>query len=128
MMITTLLLALALGQSGKDDVLWVEGEAAKTRQVAPPHSWYNSIKKDLLSGGDWVSNFSDKDGLVGYEVQVPKAGTYALWVRANPIGAALAWKIGAKSISPVPGTRCSWTPRRASSTWTLRSEEANSAR
>ena len=102
MMITTLLLALALGQSGKDDVLWVEGEAAKTRQVAPPHSWYNSIKKDLLSGGDWVSNFSDKDGLVGYEVQVPKAATYTLWVRANPIGAALAWKIGDGPWKEVP--------------------------
>lgn len=90
-MMITLLLALALGN---DDLLWIEGEAPKTKEVGPPHGWYNSIKKDLLSGGDWISNFSGKDGLVTYDVAVKKAGSYTLWVRANPIGAALAWKLG----------------------------------
>lgn len=86
--------AALLGTPGDDDLIWIEGEAPKTKDVAPPHSWYNSVKKDLLSGGDWISNFSNKDGLATYDVPVKKAGTYTLWVRANPIGAALAWRLG----------------------------------
>ena len=93
-MLSLLLAAtLALSPAGDDDLIWVEGEAAKTKDVGPLHGWYNSIKKDLLSGGDWVSNFSGKDGLVTYDVEVKKSATYTLWVRANPIGAALAWKV-----------------------------------
>jgi hypothetical protein len=79
---------------GDDDLIWIEGEAAKTKDVSPPHGWYNSIKKDLLSGKEWLSNFGDKDGLATYDVPVRKAGTYTLWVRANPIAAALSWKLG----------------------------------
>jgi hypothetical protein len=79
---------------GDGDLIWIEGEATKTREVGPPHSWYNSIKKELLSGGDWVSNYGDKDGIVTYDVPVRTAGTYTLWVRANPVAAALAWKLG----------------------------------
>ena len=93
----TLLLAALLASPvpiGDDDLIWVEGEAAKTREVSPRHSWYNSIKKDLLSGGDWLSNYGDKDGLATYDIAVAKAGTYTLWVRANPIGSALSWKLG----------------------------------
>jgi len=79
---------------GDDDLIWIEGEAPKTKEVSPVHGWYNDIKKDLLSGGDWLSNFGDKDGFATYDVPVKKAGTYTLWVRANPIGSALAWRIG----------------------------------
>jgi hypothetical protein len=94
MMLSLLIAALFALPPGDDDLIWVEGEAAKTKEISPPHSWYNSIKKDLLSGGDWVSNFGDKDGVVTYDVPVKKAGSYTLWVRANNIAAALAWKIG----------------------------------
>lgn len=79
---------------GDDDLIWIEGESAKTREVGPPHNWYNSVKKELLSGGDWLTNFSDKDGLAAYDVPVRKAGAFTLWVRANPIAAALAWRLG----------------------------------
>jgi hypothetical protein len=93
----TLLLASLLAMTagpGDDDLIWIEGEAAKTKEVSPVHGWYNSIKKDLLSGGDWLSNFGDKDGFATYDLPVKKAGTYTLWVRANPIGSALAWRLG----------------------------------
>ncbi|HLY08794.1 MAG TPA: hypothetical protein VKW04_05725 [Planctomycetota bacterium] len=92
-MLMAALLALA-APPGDDDLIWVEGEAAKTKDVSPVHGWYNNIKKDLLSGGDWLSNFGGKDGLATYDVPVKKAGVYTLWVRANPIGAALAWRLG----------------------------------
>jgi hypothetical protein len=87
------LMALAT-PPGDDDLIWIEGEAAKTKEVSGPHPWYNSVKKELLSGGDWISNYGDKDGLATYDVPVKKAGTYTMWVRANPVGAALAWKLG----------------------------------
>ncbi|HVR83863.1 MAG TPA: hypothetical protein VMU54_06085, partial [Planctomycetota bacterium] len=77
-----------------DDLIWVEGEAATTKDVSPPNAWYNSIKTELLSGGAWLSNFGNKDGTATYEVPVKKAGTYTMWVRANPIAAALSWRLG----------------------------------
>ena len=93
---TALLIAAIFSLSpGDDDLIWIEGEAARTREVSPKHSWYNSIKTELLSGGDWISNYGDKDGIVVYDVPVKSGGTYTLWVRANPVaGAALAWKLG----------------------------------
>jgi hypothetical protein len=78
-MLSLLLAAtLALSAAGDDDLLWVEGEAAKTKDVGPLHGWYNSIKKDLLSGGDWVSNYSGKDGLVTYEVESRRPPSHPL--------------------------------------------------
>ena len=40
--------------------------------------WYDQVKKDQLSGGDWISNWSDdKDGVADYTIQVPATATYA---------------------------------------------------
>ena len=47
-----------------------------------------------LSEGGWVSNFSDKaDGVASYSLNVPSDGEYALWVRANVIGALLSYQL-----------------------------------
>ena len=74
-----------------DDFVWVEGEAATSKAVAP-HGWYSdAVKKDQLSGSDWISNFTDKaDGLASYDLTIPADGDYTLWVRANVVGAALS--------------------------------------
>ena len=106
----SLLLAATLGFAapGDDDLIWIEGEAAKTKDVSPPHGWYTSVKKDMLSGGEFLSNYGAKDGLATYDVPVKKAGTYTLWVRANPIGAALSWRLGEGD----------WKGSRPASTWT----------
>ena len=90
-----LVLALTLCNSvapAADDLIWIEGESAKTRTVSP-HSWYESIKKNKLSGGAWVYNFGKADGLVDYEFQAPAPGDYTFWVRANPIGSKLSYKL-----------------------------------
>ena len=52
---------LALGVlPAADDYVWVEGEAAASKSVQP-HNWYSeAVKKDQLSGGAWITNFSDK--------------------------------------------------------------------
>ena len=52
--------------------------------VHASHGWYSdAVKKDQLSGGDWVSNFGNADGVAGYDLTIAKDGEYTLWVRAN---------------------------------------------
>ncbi len=76
-----------------DDFVWVEGEAA-TMKTVQPHGWYSdAVKKDQLSGSAWISNFGNQDGLATYDLTVPTDGDYTLWVRANVIGAALAYQL-----------------------------------
>ena len=76
-----------------DDLVWMEGEAATSKTVAR-HGWYSdAVKKDQLSGGDWVSNFGNADGLASYDLTIAKDGEYTLWVRANVTGAALSYQL-----------------------------------
>ncbi len=92
------LLALAMPtlSAADDGMVWCEGEAATSSTMAP-HNWYSGmVHKDQLSGGEWISNFStNADGLATYELTIPQDGDYTFWVRANPIAAALAYRIGA---------------------------------
>ena len=74
--------------------IWIEGESAK-RTDAKKHPWYGGqVKKDLLSGGDFVSNFGGKKpGESVVEFDVPVAGDYTFWMRVNPVGARLSVEI-----------------------------------
>jgi len=79
---------------GTEEYVWVEGESAASK-VVQRHNWYSdAVKKDQLSGGEWISNYGDHDGVASYDLAVPADGDYTLWVRANVIGAALAFEIG----------------------------------
>jgi hypothetical protein len=92
--LTALLASLSLRVGAAEgDYIWVEGESATKKQLSS-NSWYESVKKGQLSGGDWVANWGATPGLVDYSVDSPKDGEYTLWVRANWIGAALAFKVG----------------------------------
>ncbi len=69
-----------------EDCIWIEGESAKSSQLTP-HNWYDSVKKNMLSGGAWASNFNkDREGWAEYEFEAPAEGEYLLYMRANPIG------------------------------------------
>ncbi len=82
-----LLGAPAAAVSGPDDEsVWVEGESASARQVTA-NGWYDSVRKEQLSGGGWLSHFGSADGTAQYDLIIPKDGDYAFWVRANPTGA-----------------------------------------
>lgn len=94
------LLLLLLGLFGvtlraADQLVWVEGEDTAERKVQV-NGWYDGmIKRDALSGGNWVTNFGNADGEVTYKITIPADGTYHFWVRANPVaGAALAYQLG----------------------------------
>lgn len=82
------LLALSvLPVMAAEDCIWIEGESAKASQLSP-HSWYDSVKKNMLSGGAWASNFNkEREGWAEYEFEAPDEGEYFFYVRANPVGA-----------------------------------------
>ncbi len=89
------LVALFLCGVVRAESVWVEGEDAVRRSVHP-HSWYDSVKKEELSGGAWLSNFVKGEGKVGtaeYEVMVSAPGRYAFWLRANPTQSRLSVKM-----------------------------------
>jgi len=91
--------ALLAGLAHADDI-WLEGEAPAHTDIKP-HPWYSgAVNKALLSGGDFLANFSPQEGHADYAFTVKNAGSYTFWLRANPIGAPLldyqlnngAWK------------------------------------
>lgn len=79
--------------STQASTLWVEGEAPAANTMHRHPWWFDQVKKDLLSGGDWISNFAKQEGTADYKVQVAEAGDYTLWLRANPVGSKLAWAL-----------------------------------
>jgi hypothetical protein len=74
--------------------IWVEGEKPVKSTMNRHPWWYDQVKKDQFSGGDFISNFNkDKVGEAEYAVEAPEAGKYEFWVRANPLMAKLSYKL-----------------------------------
>jgi hypothetical protein len=74
--------------------LWQEGEQSSANTMHR-HPWFDQVKKDLLSGGEWISNFAKEEGTADYKLNVTEAGEYTLWLRANPTGTVLSWALDA---------------------------------
>lgn len=75
------------------DAIWIEGEGA-TRSNVTPHNWYNSVKKDVLSGEEWLSHFDPgKAGTAEFDFNVVEADEFTFWIRANPIQARLSYRL-----------------------------------
>ena len=55
--------------------------------------WYDKVKSGQLSGGDLISNWSDKPGEATYAFRAPASREYIFWVRANPVGTRLSCKL-----------------------------------
>ena len=88
-----LLAALAAGRPARATWIWVEGEKP-TRSTMHRHPyWYDQVKRDQLSGGNLISNFHDQPGEAAYRFNVPSAGEYDFWVRANPVQAKLSYRL-----------------------------------
>ena len=83
--------------------IWIEAESAKF-STAEKHPWYHGeVKRDLLSGGDFVSNFGGKTvPEIAFEFDAPEAGEYTFLMRVNTIQAKLSVELnggGKKEIS-----------------------------
>ncbi|HSI82660.1 MAG: hypothetical protein ACAI35_19585 [Candidatus Methylacidiphilales bacterium] len=84
---------MAPALSARADWIWVEGEKPVSQQVVR-HPWYSDVKRDQLSGGDFVAHFDKgREGEAAYEFDAPKGGDYDLWVRANTTAVKLSYEL-----------------------------------
>ncbi len=87
------------------DYLWIEGESAASQNMVR-HNWYDSVKKNQLSGGEWLSHFGRNAAEAAYRLEIPKEANYAFWVRANPVaGPLLSCRIGDGAYVPIDLSR-----------------------
>ena len=88
------LMLSALAGAAEKDWVWIEGEAATDAKVSRGTFWYDKVKKEVFSGNDFISNWTDKSaGELTYKFQAPGAGEHVFWVRANPTGARLSYSV-----------------------------------
>ncbi|MDB6136475.1 MAG: Endo-beta-mannanase [Verrucomicrobiales bacterium] len=88
-----LCLSLAASTFSSAETVWVEAESAVNPRMAK-HPWYgNQVKKDRLSGGEWLSNFGDEPGSAECVAELPADGTWTLWLRANPVASGMEVRV-----------------------------------
>ena len=91
--VTALLLLAAQAATKAAETIWVEGEKPE-QSTMNRHPWYDQVKRDQLSGGDFASNFSEQQaGEAEYAFAASKAGEFEFWVRANPVRAKLSYQL-----------------------------------
>lgn len=101
--LTVLITHFAIGglAFAADDFIWVEGESAISNSMTG-HGWYDSVKKTELSAGNWLSNFrGGEQPVASYEIDAVEAGAHELWVRANPIQAAMSIRVNGGVWEPI---------------------------
>lgn len=86
--------------------IWIEGEDALSTNLKP-HNWYSGmVKKDALSGGEFLSSFDGPpDASAAWDVEAAKAGDYTLWLRMNPVQAKASWRLDGGAWQGVPFDR-----------------------
>lgn len=74
--------------------IWIEGEDAVSHTMKR-HNWYDSVNKEALSSGEWLSHFQAGTAPEAlFNLQVPQTAAYTLWIRANSVaGPRLSYKM-----------------------------------
>ena len=85
--------AMAATEADPKDAIWIEGEAPASSQVQRAPWWYDQVKKDVLSGNDFISNYGTLEGMAVYDFEVQEADTFTFWLRANPHDPKLSWQL-----------------------------------
>lgn len=76
------------------DTIWIEGESPQSQTMTRHPWWYDKVKSDQLSGGDFISNWTDKQpGEATYAFRASADGEYVFWVRANPAATELSYQL-----------------------------------
>ncbi len=82
--------------------IWIEGENPTVNKMNRHPWWYDQVKHDQLSGGDFISNWNkDKPGEAEYPFTAAKAGEYEFWVRANPVQSKLTYALNGGPETPI---------------------------
>ncbi len=74
--------------------IWIEGENPSSSNVIK-HKWYDAGNRELMSGNDWITHYSDDDttaGTVTYTFKC-KGASYRFWLRANVAGTKPFYRI-----------------------------------
>jgi len=72
-----------IAQAG--DYIWIEGENS-TSHTMRRHNWYDSVAKESLSGGEWLSHYSGGDPPEAeFHFDVPLTVEHFFWIRANSV-------------------------------------------
>ena len=89
----TAVLLLVFSTVARAESIWIEGEDAADKQITA-HSWYDSVKKEVLSNRAWAGHFNrDKQGFLTYEFRAATDGSYRLWLRANHVKSSLSYRL-----------------------------------
>jgi hypothetical protein len=84
------------------ETLWIEGEKPTKSTMNRHPWWYDQVKKDKLSGGDWISNFDQKKaGEAEYAISAADAGRFEFWIHANPTLAKLSYRLNGGEWQPI---------------------------
>lgn len=76
------------------DYIWIEGESPKSHSMTRHPWWYDKVKKGQLSGGDFLSNWTDKQpGEATYVFNSSASKKFIFWVRANPVSTKLSYAL-----------------------------------
>ena len=64
--------------------------------------WYDQVKREHFSGGDFISNFhKEKPGTAEYRFEVAEPGNFEFWVRANPVKSSLSYALNGSDATPI---------------------------
>ena len=81
--------------------IWVEGEKPAAQSMNR-HPWYADVKRDNLSGGDFISNFSDdRPGEATYRFEASEAGEYVFWIHGNPVRTHLSYALNGGKLTEI---------------------------
>ncbi len=96
-----LLAAIVASPIRAKESVWLEGEAA-TSHTFKKHGWYDGVNKSLLSGGNWLSHYSqDGPGEAVYDFSIKEGGHYTWWLRCNPVLATLDYRLDGGAKTPI---------------------------
>jgi hypothetical protein len=102
LLFSTIVCAVALPRNAFAETIWIEAETAATSRVTRHPWWYDQVKTNELSGGDFISHWDkDKTGEAEYRFHASQTGKYEFWVRANPIQASLSYALNGAADTPV---------------------------
>src|SRR4051812_26435781 len=87
-----LCVALLTAAPARAGSIWIEGENP-TEKAVNKHGWYDGVKKDGMSGGDWISHYGDKPGTATYQFDAADAGDYTFWWRGNVSLAKVSYQL-----------------------------------
>jgi len=93
-LVLTVTAALTMASLGAEHFVWVEGESA-VRHNMRRHGWYDSVKKEHLSGSEWLSHFASGPAPVAeFKFAIAEGGEYHFWIRANSVaGPKLSYRL-----------------------------------